>query len=99
MSWQAAIIHLGNFLFLPLFMGCFVGAFARIIYFKQCSYILLIIAGFFGTLTGLITGWAITGRDGHLLNYALAILLCTCFILITSGIATKNNTPTNKRHK
>ena len=99
MSWQAAIIHLANFLFLPLFMGCIVGAFARIIYFKHCPYLLLMIAGFFGTLTGLIAGWIITGHDGHLLNYALALLACTCSIFIASGLPKKKNTTKNKQHK
>ncbi|MGL4667304.1 MAG: hypothetical protein ACRCWR_05180 [Saezia sp.] len=99
MSWQNAFIHLGNFLLLPLFVGCFVGVCARTIYFKQCSYRALMTAGFCGCLTGLVLGWVITGRDGHMLGYALCVFTCCVFILITAGRAPKTKKQKNKPYK
>lgn len=99
MSWQSAFIHFGNFLILPLFVGGCVGVIARALYFNDCSYRLLAIAGFFGCLTGLIVGWIVTGQDGHMLNYALALLICVGFILITAGIPKKTNASKNKSRK
>lgn len=95
MSWQEAFTHIFNFLLLPLCVGSFVGAIAKRLWFKHSSYIILMIAGFTGCLSGLIAGWVITGRDGHMLGYLLLIVFCSLFISITAGKVPKK--PAKKR--
>lgn len=82
MSTQALLTHCFHFLLLPLFMGVVVALFSRLLVYRRTSYLRQMIAGVLGSLGGLVLGWIITGRDGHTLGYACAVVFCTLFVML-----------------
>lgn len=87
MSLENALVHLGNFLMMPFFVGCVVGVFSKIVYFPYCSYLKLMMVGVVGCLFGMICGWVLTGTDGHMLNYGVALIFCSFSVLVTGTIS------------
>ena len=96
MNGLELLTHIGNFLLLPLFVGMAVGSMARLFWFRQRSWIRLAVAGFLGSLIGLVAGWVVTGQDGHMLGYGLLVLLCTVFVFVAGGSSTHFNKVKNK---
>lgn len=78
-------------------MGGVIGLFARTVYFKKASRGLLIFAAFLGCLMGLLAGWIITGQDGNMLNYGLALVSCSAFVFFAGIASLKKNKSTNKK--
>lgn len=87
MSLENALVHFGNFLMMPVFVGCIVGAVSKVIYFPSCSILQLMMVGFLGCLLGMICGWVFTGYDGHMLNYGAALVVCSFSVLIRGTIS------------
>lgn len=81
------VAHGVEFLLLPVFVGTGVALLARWRWYRQRPCLRLVVAGVSGAIGGLVSGWVITGSDGHTLGYGLLVLLCSVAILLAGGRA------------